>query len=345
MAEDKAQEVESSEERPDLKRPPILFNETQAVVEKIERAIGCPLVCYWNSTDGSVCHNDVFAFYELLEQLGSCDRLAVFIKSDGGNGQASLRIVNLLRKHGVKLTALVPMECASAATMLALGADEIQMGPLAYLTAVDTSLTHALSPIDRDNDRVAVSLDELLRVVKLWEESAKDDAEDNPYSSLFNHVHPLVIGAVDRRRSLSVRICTEILQYHMEDTAEIERISQHLNSAYPSHGYPIVLREAQRIGLKAGPLDPELNSLLLDLNELYSEMGQSARTDFDESNHHENEILNIIEARGTQIFYQTDQDWHYRAEERRWVRLNNESSWIRLNLVEGQVRRSRFHIR
>ena len=35
------------------------------------------------------------------------------------------------------------------------------MGPLAYLTAVDTSLTHELSPVDRGNDRVSVSLDEL----------------------------------------------------------------------------------------------------------------------------------------------------------------------------------------
>ncbi len=57
--------------------------------------------------------------------------------------------------------ALVPLECASAATMIALGADRILMGPTAYLTAVDTSLNHALSPVDRDNDRVSVSLNEL----------------------------------------------------------------------------------------------------------------------------------------------------------------------------------------
>jgi hypothetical protein len=31
-----------------------------------------------------------------------------------------------------------------------MGAEDIQMGPISYLTAVDTSLTHDLSPIDRD---------------------------------------------------------------------------------------------------------------------------------------------------------------------------------------------------
>ena len=88
----------------------------------------------------------------------------------------------------------------------------------------------------------------------------------------------------------------------------------------------------------------DLNDLLLELNQLYSEMGQQARTDFDESNHHENEILNIVENRGTQIFYQTDQDWHYRAEERRWVKLNNDSNWFRLVMADGEIKRTTLHI-
>ena len=74
-------------------------------------------------------------------------------------------MVNLLRQYTKHLTVLVPFECQSAATMLALGADRILMGPIAHLSAVDTSLTHDLSPIDRDNDRVSVSQDELQRVV------------------------------------------------------------------------------------------------------------------------------------------------------------------------------------
>ena len=123
-------------------------------------------------------------------------------------------MVNLLRRYVKHLTVLAPLECQSAATMLALGADRIIMGPLAHLSAVDTSLTHDLSPIDRDNDRVSVSNDELLRVIRLWTEQAKDSTK-NPYEALFPYVHPLVIGAVDRSSALSTRICEEILSYHM----------------------------------------------------------------------------------------------------------------------------------
>jgi hypothetical protein len=46
-------------------------------------------------------------------------------------------------------------------------------------------------------------------------------------------------------------------------------------------------------------------------------MGQKATTDFDETRAHSNEISNIWELSGAQVFYQQDKDWFYRAEERR----------------------------
>jgi hypothetical protein len=74
-------------------------------------------------------------------------------------------------------------------------------------------------------------------------------------------------------------------------------------------------------------------------------MGQRAITDFDESNHHDNEITNILEAKGLQVFYQVEKDWHYRKEERRFVPLNDSSSWYRATRKNGRVLRSKFHIR
>jgi hypothetical protein len=326
------------------KNPPILFKKTQKIIDAIENSLGERLVTYWNSPNGSICNNDVTGLYGILRSIGRADRLSFFIKSDGGSGQASLRMVNLLRQFIANLTVLVPLECASAATMLALGADKILMGPLAHLSAVDTSLTHDLSPIDRDNDRVSVSQDELHRVVRLWQKQAGKQAT-NPYASLFAHVHPLVIGAVDRSSALSTKLCIEILSYHMKDAKRAKKISSTLNSAYPSHGYPITLREARLIGLNAEPLNEEINQLLFELNELYAEMGQRSSTDFDERNSHDNSILNIIEGKSSQIFYQNDKDWHYRTEERRWVSLNDKSSWRKAEFVKGKQVVSIFHVR
>lgn len=326
-----------------IKQPPVLFNKTQAIVKKLNNILGGTLVTYWNNPRGSVCHDDVVALYELLEKLGKNESIYLFIKSSGGNGQSSLRLVNLLRQYCERIVALVPLECASAATMITLGANEIQMGPMAYLTPVDTSLTHALSPIDRDNERVSVSLDELTRVVRLWQ-SERSDSNENPYQQLFQHVHPLVIGAVDRAESLSIMLCKELLAYHITEETAADGIANALNAKYPSHGYPILFEEAKRIGLNVSRLSPQINTLLLELNELYSEMGQRATTDFDDTHAHGNEILNIWESTGIQILYQQDKDWFYRTEERRWITLNDNSSWRRIEKVGKKVEKSTLHI-
>ncbi len=327
-----------------INRPPVLFAQTQKVIHRIEERLGSTFLSYWNSPNGSVCQNDVAGLYGVLRNLGPRKQISLFIKSYGGSGEAALRMVNLLRQFTERLVVIVPLECQSAATMLALGADEILMGPLAHLSAVDTSLTHDLSPIDRDNNRVSVSQDELSRVIQLWQkEVARDNT--NPYHDIFPFIHPLVIGAVHRASSLSVKLCIEILSYHMKDRKKTAEISHCLNSNYPSHSYPITLNEACRIGLNARPLPLEINEMVFELNALYSEMGQQALTDFDELNYHDHGIINIIEGADIQIYYQMDKDWHYRKEERRWVPMNDNSSWRRTELVKGKPVASVFHIR
>jgi dihydroxyacetone kinase DhaKLM complex PTS-EIIA-like component DhaM len=326
-----------------LKQPPVLFPKTQEVIKQISKMIDGVFVTYWNGNNGSICGNDVIAIYEMLQKVKKTDTLYLFIKSDGGNGKSSLRIVNMLRQYCKKIIALVPLECASAATMLAIGADEIRMGPMAYLTAVDTSLTHSLSPIDRDNGLVSVSLDELNRVIRSWRKQRGKDG-GNPYQYLYQYVHPLVIGAVDRAESLSIMLCEEILAYHLKDQAKITRIAQKLNSGYPSHSYPIILKNAKEIGLNATDLDSELQHKLLMLNEFYSEMGQRAFTDYDQTKYHTNEILNIIEVDGLQLYYQQDKDMFFREQDRRWLPMNDNSSWRKSEMVGGKMKSSVFHI-
>ncbi|MGQ5523643.1 hypothetical protein ACUHMQ_10305 [Chitinimonas sp. PSY-7] len=330
--------------KPVAKKPPVLFDKTQALIDQLEALLGHRLLSYWTSQSGSVCSNDLLAFHGLFEKIGPQEKVSLFLKSRGGDPESALRIVHLLRQYCKSIHVLIPLECASAATMIALGADEIQMGPLSYLTAIDSSLTHDLSPLDRDNDRVSVSSDELARIIRLWQQNGKEH-HGNPYGDIFKYVHPLVVGAIDRASSLSIRICSEILRYHMTDEARAEEISRHMNSDYPSHSYPITRREAERIGLNVSDLDGDINNLLLELNEHYSEMGQRAVTDFDECSQHDNSILNIIEAKGTQIFFQNEKDWVYLRDERRWRALNNESTWRKVELVGGKRRVSKLHIR
>jgi len=166
----------------------------------------------------------------------------------------------------------------------------------------------------------------------------------NPYHALFQHVHPLVIGAVDRADSLSLMLCQQILEHHLKDESVIEKISTILNSKYPSHNYPILIDEARKIGLNVRDMDVEINSLLLDLNQAYSEMGQKATTDISETRSHGNEIINILERRGAQIYFQQDKDWFYRSEERRWIVMNDLSCWRRISRTKNGPKHEALHV-
>ena len=327
-----------------VKTPPLLYDKTQRLIARLEPRVRGTFLTYWTSTSGSVCDNDVMALQDVLRGLGQRPELTLFVKSDGGSGMASLRLVHLLRRHGRKVTVMAPLNCASAATMLALGADTIAMGPLSYLTAVDTSLEHDLSPLDHTNNLVPVSNDEVDRVTRLWKEHAPRGSV-HPHQELYKYLHPLVIGALDRASSLSLMLCRDILGYHMRDRKKVEAIARRLNYDYPAHQYPITSREARRLGLHVEDLDAETDQLLQELNLVYSEMGQRAITDYDAENHHDNEITNILERRGLQVFYQVEKDWHYRKEERRFVPMNDLSSWYRALRRNGRVVKTKFHIR
>jgi hypothetical protein len=88
-----------------------------------------------------------------------------------------------------------------------------------------------------------------------------------------------------------------------------------------------------------------VNRALLELNAVYSEMGQRAMTDFDDRSAHDNSILTIIEGTGRQVFFQNEKSWHYRSEERRWIPLNDRSSWRKAERVDGEVVVSDYPIR
>ncbi len=327
-----------------LKKPPVLFKSTQQVIAQLSKELDGDFLTYWISDSGNMIQEDVVALHGLLSKRVKRNTLYLYVKSDGGSGKSALRMIHLLRNYYKEIIALVPLDCASAATMLVLGADTVMMGPLAYLSAIDTSITHELSPIDEKyNSKVSVSQNELDRVLRLWD--VKNDTKgENPYLSLYGHIHPLVFGAVDRASSLSIKLTTEILSYHMTDEVLAQRISQHLNSDYPSHGYPITSREAKKIGLNIIDLDESVNAQLLLLNDLYSEMAQKAHTDYDEAHYHDNEILKILETEDEQVFYQNDKDWFYRTEERRYIEMHDESSWRRVHSEGGRLKIKRFYI-
>src|SRR4029077_5992023 len=96
----------------------IRTDQTQKLLAALQKHLGIPVLAYWTSTGGSICQNDVAAMSRLLMQQSWKGKLGLFLKSDGGNPEAALRLVHLLRQKFDHITLLAPFECASAATMV-----------------------------------------------------------------------------------------------------------------------------------------------------------------------------------------------------------------------------------
>ena len=324
------------EKKREIKRSPIRFEKTQEIVCQLEKFYRGDLITYWTSHRTLISQDHINIFYRLLRSRVRSDHLYIFLKSNGGSGLTALRATHLFRDLYKKVTVLIPLECASAATMMALGADTMKIGPMGFLTAIDTSTWHELGPTDNDYYPVGINHEELDRAIKLWEDK-KQEKDPNPYNKLFKYIHPLVIGAIDRANDLSVQLATEILSYHYPDREKARSISEHLNSRYPDHGYPITFREARRIGLAAESLERESNDHLIRLHDHYSEMAEVRRTDFSALKLHFNEITDILEVNGEQIIYQKDFEYRFSKELRQWKAFNDESGWKSLTMGEEKV--------
>ena len=97
------------------------------------------------------------------------------------------------------------------------------------------------------------------------------------------------------------------MSYHVRNRAKALKISRALNYDYPSHSYPITIREARKLGLNVHDLNPEVDALLRDLSQTYSEMAHAKNTDYDTQNYHNGEICNILELSRTANFLSSGQ--------------------------------------
>ncbi len=117
------------------------------------------VIVYFSRLDRELTHNDVLPFASMLKSVGVADNLDLIIHSPGGDGLAAEKLLDLCRKYcNGKFRVAVPLYAKSAATLIALGADEILMGETSELGPIDAQIY-----IIQDNQPQQVSADHFLR--------------------------------------------------------------------------------------------------------------------------------------------------------------------------------------
>ena len=183
-------------------------------------------------------------------------------------------------------SALLPYRAYSAATMLALGADEIVMHPFAEMGPIDPTVSNDYNPVDpHGGQRVGISVEDVKAYIAFVKDTVGIRHEDELVKAveiLANKVHPLALGNVERFISQSRLIARRILLTHMSEEEkghEIDETIEMLASKLYFHGHPINRREArEELHLKvATNVQPALETAMWKLyRELRGRAGEHA---------------------------------------------------------------------
>ncbi|MEX0713564.1 MAG: hypothetical protein WD278_14500 [Pirellulales bacterium] len=120
---------------------------------------GIRAAMYYSRIDRAISRQDVLPFVTMLKSIGRVDKLDLIIVSPGGDGTAAETMLGLCRRYCIgHLRVVVPTYAKSAATLIALGADEIVMGESSELGPIDAQVS-----IMQDNAEQQVSADHFIR--------------------------------------------------------------------------------------------------------------------------------------------------------------------------------------
>lgn len=202
---------------------------------------------------------------ELLNQLQKLPKdandLDFLVVSNGGDGTVAWRIVSLIRERVKKFSILIPQGAFSAATLIALGANEIVMHPHGNLGPTDPQITNQKKGIQFGSEDVQA----FLRFAK--ENVGLKDGKNLSSSFLrfCEEVGFVAVGVAARSSQLSVSMGENMLRLHLDEAKGKQSpraISQALNTQYFHHGYPLNRTEAKTIGLPVAAPVEELENLM-----------------------------------------------------------------------------------
>lgn len=239
----------------------------RAVYQKIEDYRKRPLIVYATSTraglNAMMAPDVVREFIDQIDAIDSGNQVDVLINSTGGDALTAWKLMSLLRERFANVAVLVPYMAFSAATIFALGADEIVMHPHASLGPIDPQI-RMTQPDGKVRqfayEDVGAFLEFLSEDVHLSEQIHVSQIVER----LFHVVDPLNVGASKRASKLSTDIGERLLSMHVngEDRTKSRQIAENLNKSFFAHGDAVSKRRARELQLPIAQDDKKLEGLM-----------------------------------------------------------------------------------
>jgi hypothetical protein len=238
-------------------------DERREELKQLEHLRGTRVIAYLTGDRGGAetrIGMDVFPyFYEALSRIGKVQQIDLVLYSIGGLTMAAWGLTNLIREYCSRFSVLIPFKAHSTATLLALGADEIVMGPMAQLSPVDPTITSPFNPMAQNPAQpgqlqyLPVSVEDVASYLNLAREEANIKAGPGMievFRKLSDTVQPMALGQVYRAKEQIKLLASKLLAFHMDPVSkkkEIEAIVKVLTKELYSHDYIIGRREAKKV--------------------------------------------------------------------------------------------------
>lgn len=237
---------------------------------KIEGLRQRPLIVYATSTRAGVpammAGDAVREFIDQVDAISDSRAVDILIHSTGGDALAAWKLMSVLRERIQSVAVLVPYMAFSAATIFALGADEIVMHPNASLGPIDPQIAIRMpdgSYRQFSFEDVGAFLRFLSEEVGLTEQSYLSAIVEK----LFSVVDPVSVGGAKRASELSTDVGERLLQMHMKGAEERGRarvIAEALNKSFFAHGDAVSRSRARELHLSIAEDDLELEAAIWD---------------------------------------------------------------------------------
>jgi hypothetical protein len=203
-------------------------------------------------------------FIDQIETIKEGKEVDILIHSTGGDALAAWKIMSVLRERFDKVAVLVPFMAFSAATIFALGADEIVMHPHASLGPIDPQI----SIRNPQGEQRQFSFEDVGAFLRFLSEEM--GITEQAYTStivdrLFSVVDPVHVGGAKRASELSTDVGERLLQLHMtgaEERTRARTIAEGLNKSFFAHGDAVSRSRARALQLKIADTNPQLEELI-----------------------------------------------------------------------------------
>jgi len=247
------------------------------ILEALEAARSSSVICYLTGVrrgvDSQISGDAIRVFFDHLEKLGArpVPQIDLFLVSNGGESTVPWRLIALLREFGQRINVLLPYRAYSAATLVALGADEIVMHPFAEMGPIDPTVANQFNPTDQRGNYLGISVEDVKAYVNFINTTAGINHEEEVIKAieiLAEKVHPLALGNVERFISQSRMIARKLLLTHFgpDETHKIDEIVEHMASKLFFHGHPINRKEAKKdLNLKVVEPAPQIETKMWEL--------------------------------------------------------------------------------